>query len=255
MVFPNNRDRGIDTIQAIYILLDPETGVPLAFMDGQFLTAIRTSATSALATQYMASGGKKRLAVFGAGVQAEFHIAAMVEVAEVIAVAICSRDRDRAARLASRVRSAYRLPCEVTTANNAVERSNLICTCSSSNSPVFDGRAIQPGTHINAIGTFTPDSRELDTETVRRGRLVIDAESAAGREAGDVLIPIGEGAIDATHVKGSLADLVSEKVPGRESDEEITIFKSCGVAIEDLVTAQCAYRKALELGVGTQLDF
>ena len=253
-VFEQNTKRGLDVVQATYLLLDSETGVPISLMDGRFITAIRTAATSAVATRLMAAPGPKRLAVFGAGVQAGFHIEAMIEVAEVEQVIIASRSVDKARALADRVRVAHDLPCEVVSAKQAADTADLICTCTSSPVPLFDGRLLKAGAHINAVGAFTPSTRELDSEAVRRARVVIDAESAAGREAGEILMPISEGAIDSSHVRGTLAEVVSGKVAGREAPSEITLFKSCGLAIEDLVTARLAYARASAGGVGTRVE-
>lgn len=254
-VFERNPSRGLDIIQSAYLLLDSETGAPLSLMDGRFITAIRTAATSAVATKYMASPGSKRLAVFGAGVQARFHIDAMIEVAQIERVMIVSRNAAKAPALAVVVRKSHKLPCEVVSAEQAVTTANLICTCTSSHTPLFDGKLLARGTHINAVGAFTPETRELDSETVRRARVILDAESAAGREAGEILIPIAEGVINHEHVKGMLADVVSGKVAGRESLDEITLFKSCGLAIEDLVTARLAYSRAQTQSVGIDAPF
>jgi ornithine cyclodeaminase/alanine dehydrogenase len=251
-VFEENYRRGLGIVQAVYVLLDSRTGVALSLMDGRFITAIRTAATSAVATKYMSAPGPKRLAVFGAGVQAEFHIEAMVEVGAVEHVMIASRSADNARALADRVQAAYHLPCEIVSAEQAAT-ANLICTCSSSSVPVLSGGLLKAGTHINAVGAFTPSTRELDTETVRRARLIIDDQSAAGREAGEILMPLAEGAIDPRHVKGTLAQVVSGKLPGRESASEITLFKSCGLAIEDLVTARLAYSRASRNGAGVRV--
>ena len=253
-VFEQNIARGLDAIQAVYLLLDSTTGVPLALMEGRFITAIRTAATSAVATSFMTAPGEKRLAVFGAGVQAQSHIGAMIEVAEVKRVMIVSRSADRARVLADRVSDVHGLSCEVVSAEQAVAAANLICTCTSSGTPLFEGALLNEGTHINAVGAFTPSTRELDSETIRRARVIIDAESSAGREAGEILIPLSEGAIGKAHVKGTLSDVVSGKVSGRESVSEITVFKSCGLAIEDLVTARLAYSRAVAEGVGTQVN-
>ena len=253
-VFEENFRRGLEIVQAVYLLLDSETGVALSLMDGRFITSIRTAATSAVATKHMSGADSKRLAVFGAGVQAEFHIEAMVEVADVKQVMIASRSADKARALADRVRAVHRLPCELVSAEQAAGAANLICTCTSSGVPLFDGGLLNAGTHINAVGAFTPSTRELDTEAVRRARVIIDDESAAGREAGEILIPTSLGAIGAGHVKGTLAEVVSGKVAGRESDSEITLFKSCGHAIEDLVTARLAYSRAVVRGLGTRIE-
>lgn len=253
-VFPENPRRSLEVVQAVYLLLDPETGVPLSLMEGRFITGIRTAATSAVATRHMATPGPKQLAVFGAGVQARFHIDAMIEVADVARVMIVSRTAQKAHELASLVRELHRLPCEVMSAEEAASQADLICTCTTSPAPLFDGTTIRAGAHINAVGAFTPLNRELDTAVVVRSRVIIDSISAAGQEAGEILIPLAEGAIEASHVKGTLAEVVSGKIPGRESSDQITLFRSCGIAIEDLVTAQLAYQRAVARGIGRQVE-
>jgi ornithine cyclodeaminase/alanine dehydrogenase len=250
-VFEENLRRGMENVQAVYLLLDSETGAPLSLMDARFITAIRTAAASAVATEAMATRGPKQLAIFGAGVQGRFHVEAMIEVAEIERVMISSRTAEKARALADRIRAVHNLPCDVVSAEQAAAMANLICTCTTAPAPLFDGRLLKTGTHINAIGAFSPSTRELDTETVRRARVIIDAESAAGRESGEILEPITEGAIGEDHVKGTLADVISGKIAGRESPLEITLFKSCGLAIEDLVTARLAYAKAIAAGIGT----
>ncbi len=252
-VYEENQGRGLEIVQAVYLLLDSETEVPVSLMDGRFITAIRTAATSAVATKFMAAGGPKRLAVFGAGVQAQSHIEAMLNVADIELVMIASRTADKAQALAARIRAAHDLPCEVVSPEQAAATANLICTCTTSSSPLFDGGLLNTGTHVNAVGAFTPSTRELDSETVRRARVIIDAEAAAGREAGEILIAISEGAIDERHVKGALEEVVSGKIAGRESPQDITLFKSCGLAIEDLVTARLAYSSAIARGIGTDV--
>ncbi|HKP84623.1 MAG TPA: ornithine cyclodeaminase family protein [Blastocatellia bacterium] len=253
-VFAGNAARNLDMVQAVYLLLDGETGVPLALMDGRFITALRTAATSALATKLMAAPGAKRLAVFGAGTQARFHMEAMFEVCEITEVFIASRTMEKAQALALRVATERGISCKVVSHTEAAREANLICACTSAPLPLFDGKLLGNGTHINAVGAFTPATRELDTETVRRSRVIIDAQSAAGREAGEILIPLSEGAIRPDHIKGSLGDLVTGKVAGRERDEEITLFKSSGHAIEDLVTARLAYQKAIASGMGKEIN-
>lgn len=253
-VFPRNSKRSLEAIQAVYLLLDPETGVPLAFMDGRLITAIRTAATSAVATKHMVTNGPKHLGVFGSGIQARFHIDAMIEVATIARVSIVGRNLANAQQLADHVREEHSIPCDIASAEEAASHADLICTCTTSPSPLFDGRLINPGLHINAVGAFTQTTRELDTETVRRSRVIIDAESAAGLEAGEILIPMTGGAIEVSHVKGTLAEVVAGKLAGRESAQEITLFKSCGLAIEDLVTARLAYEKATSQGVGIRVE-
>jgi len=252
-VFQNNPTRGLEIVQAAYVLLDGETGAPLSLMDGRFLTGIRTAATSAVATKYLSNTGAKRLAVFGAGVQTQFHIQAMLEVVEINEVMIVSRTLEKARALVEHVLKEHKVACGLAEADEAAAKADLICTCTSSPEPLFKGALIRPGAHINAVGAFTPSTRELDSETVRRARVFIDADAAAGREAGELLIPFSEGVIGSTHIKGDLADLVSGNILGRESESDITLFKSCGLAIEDLVTARLAYERASAKGIGVSI--
>jgi len=253
-VFPGNSALGLATVQAFYILLSATTGAPLALLEGRFVTAIRTAATSAVATKFMAGAGAKQLAVFGAGVEAAFHIEAMPEVCELSGVLIVSRTIERAEALAFDTRNRLGLKARTASAEEAISSSNLICTCTTSPAPLFDGQTIQPGTHINAVGAFAPDTRELDTAAIQRSRVVIDANAAAGVEAGEILIPLAERSIAPSHISGELADVVSGRIRGRTSSQEITVFKSCGLAIEDIVAARLAYENAIHRGVGTRVD-
>jgi len=254
-VFERNREHNLDVVQSVYILLDAETGVPISVMDGKFITAIRTAATSAAATKLMATRGPKDLAIFGAGTQARSHVDAMMEVAQVRRVMIASRTPEKASALADYVGKRFSTACDVVSAEEAASGANLICTCTSSPTPLFGGEILRPSTHINAVGAHTPTTRELDTEAIRRARVIIDSELAAGREAGEILIPLSDGSIKASHIKGTLADVISGKVPGRELNDEITVFRSCGLAIEDLVTARLAFEKARAGGVGFEAAF
>jgi ornithine cyclodeaminase/alanine dehydrogenase len=253
-VFPGNPKLGLDAVQAAYMLLGAATGEPLALMEGRFITAIRTAATSAVATKHLASPGRKRLAVFGAGVQARYHIEAMMETVEVERIYISSRTEAKVAELADWATARYGIDCRQTGASDAAGRADLICTCTGSPVPLFDGMLIRTGAHINAVGAFTPETRELDGELIRRSKVIIDSESAAGREAGDLLIPVSDGMIEPSHFAVTLSDIVSGKRAGRTSNDEITVFKSCGLAIEDLATARLAYSRAVELGFGTSIN-
>lgn len=253
-VFEKNSQRGLATVQAVYLLLDGETGEPLALMEGRFITAIRTAAVSALATKYMMAEGANRLGIIGAGVQGEFHLEAMAEVARFTEVLIASRTEEKARELLEKARRIFDARSEVATAEDVARCCNVICACTNSPVPVLEGRLILPGTHINAVGAFTPQTREIDTEAVMGSRVIIDDHTAAGREAGELLIPISEGAMTSDHIKGTLSDVVSGRVRGRESEDEITLFKSCGLALEDLVTARLAYTRAIERGLGVQVD-
>lgn len=252
--FNANPDRGVELIQASYLLLNPFTGQPEALMDGKFITAIRTAAVSAVATKYLAPPQPWRLGLFGAGVQSLYHAEAMAAIGSVETVLISSRNKETAARLARTISDSFGLPCETTTAEENVASSNLICTCTSFPTPLFDGSLVKPGTHINAVGAFTPATRELDSECMSRSRIVIDDRLAAGIESGEILLAIAEGAIGPSQIAGTLSELVSGSISGRPSAESITVFKSCGLAFEDLVTARLAFSEAKRLGIGVEME-
>jgi ornithine cyclodeaminase/alanine dehydrogenase-like protein (mu-crystallin family) len=230
-----NPGRGLPFIHAAYVLFDPQTQAPKAVLDGSALTALRTAAVSALATRHLARTDAARLAIFGAGVQATAHLEAMCAVRPVTDLVVISRSRDRAETLVEegiRRGLAGRIgePGSVTGAD-------LVCTCTTSEEPLFDGSSLATGAHVNAVGSFRPHTRELDTETVRRARVVVETREVAMAEAGDILIPIREGAIEPSHVLAELADVV-RGARVRRSSEDVTVFESVGMAFEDLAVAR-----------------
>lgn len=232
---PANPDRGLPFIQASYVLFDAETQSPEAILDGTALTALRTAAVSALATRHLARDDASHLVVFGAGVQARSHLEAMCAVRSVADLVVVSRSRGAAEALVEeglgrglRARLGER---------RDVAAGDLICTCTTSEEPLFDGSLLRPGAHVNAVGSHRPETRELDTETVRRARLVVETRAVALAEAGDLLIPIAEGAIETGHVTADLAETV-RGAEVRRTPEDVTVFKSVGMAFEDLVVAR-----------------
>jgi ornithine cyclodeaminase len=233
--FDSNAARGIERIQGLYIYLDAETGQPLALLDGRAITGIRTAAVSALATRWMANAGPATLAVFGTGVQAGAHVVAMRALFDVRDVMVCgaSLEKSRAFAEANGCRAAPREECS---------EASLICVCTTSRTPVLDGNRLRPGTHINAAGNSRPDSRELDSATVVRARLAVDHREGALVEAGDLLLPIAQGEIDERHIIADLPEIVRGKKV-RQSPDDITLFKSVGFALGDLVLARLAYAK------------
>jgi alanine dehydrogenase len=250
-----NRKRGLPTLYASYLLSDPETGAPLAFMEAGFLTAIRTGATSAVAAKHLARPDSRRIACFGAGVQAEFQLRCLKAAMPVETVAVVGRDPDRASAFAERMRGILGVPVEVTRDRRAAVRGADVVTCATTSSrPVFAGRDLGPGTHVDAIGAFRPTTREVDTETVKRARVVVDTYHGARTEAGDLLIPLKAGAITRRHVKAELAEVVARRKPGRTRPDEITLFKSVGWAPEDAATARVAYDRATAQGIGTEVS-
>lgn len=232
-----NAERGLPFIHAAYVLFDAVTQAPRALLDGTALTALRTAAVSGLATRYLAREDARRLVLFGAGVQARAHLDAMRAVRPVEDVVVVSRGRPRAEAL---VGDASALGLRASLGEPGAERdADLVCTCTTSETPVVAGSSLADGAHVNAVGAYTASMRELDAEAVRRSRVVVDTREAAMAEAGDVLLAIADGAIGPEHV---LADL-SEVVRGarvRTSDEDLTLFESVGVAFEDLVVARAA---------------
>jgi len=250
-----NRRRGLPTLHASYVLSDPETGAPLAFMEAGFLTAIRTGAASAVAAKYLARPQSRRVTCFGAGVQAEFQLRCLKAALSVESVAVVGRDPTRARAFAARMGGALGVPVEVTLDRRAAVREADVVTCATTSSrPVFAGRDLRPGVHVDAVGAFRPNTREVDTETVRRARVVVDTYHGAWTEAGDLLIPITAGAITRRHVRAELAEVVARRKPGRTRPDEITLFKSVGWAPEDAAAARLAYDRAMAQGIGTEVS-
>jgi ornithine cyclodeaminase/alanine dehydrogenase-like protein (mu-crystallin family) len=232
---PANPDRSLPFIHASYVLFDAETQATEAVLDGSALTALRTAAVSGLATRHLSRQDAHRLVVFGAGVQATSHLEAMCVVRPVTELVVVSRSRSRAQALVEEGLGrglAARLG-----ESDAVGDADLICTCTTAEEPLFDGSLVPPGAHVNAVGSSRPEARELDTRTVRRGRVVVETREVALAEAGDLLIPIGEGAIEAADVVADLAEL-ARGATVRRSPDDVTVFKSVGMAFEDLVVAR-----------------
>lgn len=237
---PTNAGRGLPYIHALYALFDGATQAPRAILDGAALTALRTGAVSGLATRRLAVPEASRLVVFGAGVQARSHIEAMRAVRPVERVTIVSRSTPAAEALVDALR-AEGLDAGVGVPD-VVAEADLVCTCTTSPEPVLVGRLLAPGTHVNAVGAYTPETRELDGEAVRRARVVVETREVAMAEAGDLLIPIREGIVGVDHVAADLAELVAG-APVRRSPRDVTVFVSVGVAFEDLVVARAAVER------------
>jgi ornithine cyclodeaminase/alanine dehydrogenase-like protein (mu-crystallin family) len=232
---PSNPARGMPYVQASYVLFDAATQTPEAVLDGSALTALRTGAVSGLATRHLAREDAARLLIFGAGVQARAHLEAMCSVRPVRELVVVSRSRPAAESL---VGDGLRRGLVARLGDpEAVADADLICTCTTSEEPLFDGSLLRPGVHVNAIGSHRPDARELDTETVRRGRVVVETRDVALAEAGELAIPIAEGAIDPGHVLADLAETVRGAAV-RGSPEDVTVFKGVGMAFEDLTIAR-----------------
>lgn len=234
---PDNPARGLPLIDAVYVLFDAVSQRVEAVFDGAELTAIRTAAVSGLATRHLANEDARSLVIFGSGVQATAHLEAMLAVRPVDRLRVVSRRRAGADALADR---AWARGVDASVGEpEAVADADLVCTCTTAATPLFDGHLLRAGTHVNAVGTHLPTSRELDSETIRRAKVVVETREAAVDEAGELVIPIGEGLVGPDHVAADLKELVSG-AQVRSSHEDVTVFKSVGLAFEDLVVARAA---------------
>jgi len=256
-VYPDNPSKHhMPTVLAIVLLNDAETGRPVALMDAGYMTAVRTGAVSGVATKYMARAGARTVGVFGAGVQAETQIEAVCAVRRIEAATVYDVDEGRAKDYASKMSARCSIAVRVaSSARDAVEGQDVIVTASTAREPVFDGSWLVPGQHINAVGAHTSSTRELDTRTVVRSLFVADLPEACLVEAGELIIPIAEGAIGRDHIRAGLADVVSGATPGRETDADITLFKSVGLALQDVAVARLVYDRARSNGAGREFSF
>ncbi len=253
-VYAANRDRGHPTVYATYVLLDGATGRPLALLEGTLLTALRTGATSAVAARRLARADACRVACVGTGVQAGFQLTCLAAVRSLQHIAVVGRDRDRARRFAEAMQG--RLGVVVRPADDrasAVADADIVTCATTSPTPVVFGADVRPGTHVDLVGAFRATDREADTNLMTRARVVVDTFDGALAEAGDVLIPMQEGAFGADHIAADLTQLVTGARAGRRSRDEITVFKSVGWALEDLTAARLAYTRAHEHGVGVEV--
>ncbi len=233
------------------LLQDPETGDVICIMDGGYLTAVRTGAASGVATKYLARKDKgQTCAVFGAGVQAKMQLWAMASVRDLAKARVYDVSEAAVAKFIAEMGPKLGLEIVRAGSADAALDADIICTATSSATPVFDGSRVREGTHINGIGSHTPNARELDTEIVKRSKFVGDSREACFKEAGDLIIPLKEGAIPEAHFYAELGDLVTGKKAGRTGDREITLFKSNGIAVQDAAAAKLVYEKAVAAGIG-----
>jgi ornithine cyclodeaminase len=232
-VNPDNLERGLPFVNGVYVLFDRETLAPSALFDGAALTGMRTAAVSGLATRFLARPDATRLVIFGAGTQARWHLEAMRTERDIEHVTVVARTEQSARVFVENVTD---LDAEVG-APGAVATADVVCTCTTSKEPVFDGSLLSPGTHVNSVGAYEPGARELDATAVARARLVVELREPALQEAGDILLAIEEGAVTADHIVADLRQVVRAEVPARRGGDDITVFKSVGVAFEDLAVA------------------
>lgn len=249
-IYEDNPQRGLPTISATVMVLDPDTGFPLALIDGGSLTAIRTGAGGGAAADVLARKDAEKVVLFGAGVQARTQLQAVLAVRKITEVSIIDPHAGAAQRLADEV-SGWPDPPRVMlgrTAQEAVPGADIVLTATTSPVPLFDGNDLKPGTHITGIGTFTPDKREVDGVAVGRARIIVDSREACLEEAGDLIIP-------AATIDAELGEVLNGDRVGRENDEQITFFKSVGIAVQDTMAAALVFAAAEKQGLGTEVDF
>lgn len=253
----NVRKHGLPAVLGTILLLDEDTGFPLAIMDGGFLTAMRTGAASGVATKHMAKPDASVGMIFGTGVQAFTQVLAIHEarpLRKLLAWSIDAMDARRA--FSQRVTEKTGVPVDlVHDPAAAVRESDIVVLATSAAEPIVDGAWFQPGVHINGIGSHTAKMRELDTLSVQRGRVVCDLLEACKAEAGDFIIPTQAGAWSWDRVAGNLGDVIIGRIPGRTSPEDITLFKSVGLAIQDVSAARAVYNEAARRGIGVEFQF
>jgi ornithine cyclodeaminase len=243
---PDNPAEGRPAVQGFVVLFDHKRGVPLALIDGAEITALRTGAASGLATRELARRDAQTLGLIGYGVQASAHLDAICAVREIAEVRIWGRSIQKAQAFAAQHASATRAPViAVPTVKEAAE-CDVVCVVTSAREPVVFGNWLKPGTHVNLVGAHSPTTREADTALIARSRVYVDSLESAFREAGDLLIPIAEGAIERSHVIAELGELLLGRVPGRTNGDQITLYKSLGHVSQDLVAAHAVYLRNLE---------
>jgi ornithine cyclodeaminase/alanine dehydrogenase-like protein (mu-crystallin family) len=254
-VFPGNHGTQYDSHQGAVMLFETEHGRLLAIVDASEITAIRTAATTAVATRLLARADASDLALLGSGVQARTHLEAMLLARPVKRVRVWSRDPDHARLFAEHESQRHGVKVEpMGTAQEAVAGADIICTVTASREPVLMGDWIAPGAHVNAVGSSVAFTRELDTAAVVKARMFVDRRESTINEAGDFLFPKKEGAIGDDHIRGEIGEILLGQIAGRTSPDEITLFKSLGLAVEDLAAAHHIYQKALEKGLGMALE-
>jgi len=257
-VFPDNQKKRLPTVHAVVIVVDAKTGRPMAVMDGTYLTALRTGAASGVATDLLSRKDARVAAIFGAGTQSRTQLEAICTVRAIKKVWVYD--------VVPRITRAYvkemktcgsPIPADIFVAESpkqAVREADVICTATTSFKPVFDDADLKSGVHINGVGSYTPDMQEIPARTLVRSKVVVDSLQAALAEAGDLIISIEGGIISKEFIHGEIGEVAAGKIPGRESEEELTFFKSVGLAVQDVSVAELVLRRAEKLGLGLDID-
>lgn len=257
-VFPQNSARGLPSHQALVLVFDIATGAPLALIDGTYLTAMRTAAGSALATQLLARADASIMAIVGTGVQARAHAQAIPLVRAIKEIRIWGRDKEKARQLAQEITAELQIAAKpVPTFRDAAAGAGIVCATTHAAEPVVAGQWLELGVHVNSVG-LNPQGRELDDDTIAKALVIVESREAALTPlpggANDLTWPIRDGVISEKHIHAEVGELVSGKRQGRTSAEQITLYKSVGVAVQDAVAAQLVLAAAREQGAGIEIE-
>jgi len=255
-VFPDNPEHGLPTISALVVVVDAHTGQPLAAMDGTHLTGLRTGAASGAATDLLARRDARQVAILGAGTQGRYQLQGVCAVRPVSRVWVYDPVRARAEQHVAEMKKQGG-PADMwvaTSPGEAVADADIVCTATTSKTPVFRDADLKPGVHINGIGSYTPQMQEVDATTVARAKVVVDSRQACLAEAGDLIVPLQQGLITEQHIHAELGEIVLGRKPGRETDGEVTFFKAVGNAVQDAAVARLVLQAAAEKGLGTTVE-
>jgi alanine dehydrogenase len=252
--FATNSARGLPTIHGVIILWDPDTGVPISIMNGTYITAVRTAAASAVATDLLSRRDSQRLGIIGAGVQGCSHLHAITRVRQISELSVFDKNVSNANQLASEARDSLRIGSRVAkSVREVLDLADIVVTATTASSPIIDMKWLKPGTHINAIGSHSKNARELPSDLISSARLVVDSREAAMSECGDILIPLGAGEITESAIHAELGEIVLGTKASRVADDELTIYKAVGIALQDVAAANAAFEQARKLGLGTPM--
>jgi len=257
-LFPHNTQIGLPLIHAVVLVLEADTGRPLALVEGGSLTAIRTGAASGAATDLLARPNSRVAAIFGAGVQGRTQLAAVCSVRPIQTAWVYDVNPQRANEFIAEMAGQGPVPADLRIAANpsqAVADADVVCTATTTTAPVFEDADLKSGVHINGVGAYTPEMQEIPAETVARARVVVDSVSAAQAEAGDLIRAIQLGKITPDHIHAEIGEIVLGRKPGRASPTQVTFFKSVGIAVQDAAAARLALHNAQILGLGQQVSF
>lgn len=236
-VFPENSKKGLPSIHGKILVFEDQSGIPIALIDAEYLTALRTGAASGLATDLLAHPEAKVLAIFGTGAQSRTQVAAILEVRDIEEVLVFGTSDEKSSQFCAYLEKTHQIKCKVANTEKHLMTADIICTATTSLQPLFNLNQIKQGVHINGIGSFRPDMHEIESAIIKESLLIVDQRESALSEAGDIIIPIQEGLINESHIHAELGEVVSGSKRGRTNQQQITVFKSVGNAVQDLAMA------------------